>query len=332
MLAFSTLACPEWSAEEVIRRAAAIGYAGIEWRGGPDGHARPDWPSGRRGAIRRQMADQGVEALAVTSYTDFIGHAAGVRRESVDHLRRHLELAADLGARYVRAFVGIAGDGSPVDVLLDRAVDGLNEVVTTAKDLGVGVAIEPHDDFATTSSIAPILDRLDMSAVGVVWDIVNAWGAGEAPDEGIATVGDRVRYVQVKDARWVGDAGDTWQLTPIGEGAVPLASALRSLAARGPLPPLSVEWERAWHPELDPPEIALPRALDTLRRLVDTSITAADGSGTSPVGGPATDTAGEGHSRASLDSATSTSVSASSEPTTSAADTRLGNRSSNSTS
>jgi sugar phosphate isomerase/epimerase len=269
MFAFSTLACPEWSADEVIRRAAAMGYAGIEWRGGPDGHVRMDWPGPRRGAIRRAMAYEGVEALAVTSYTDFIGGDAGVRSQSVDHLRRHLELAADLGARYVRAFVGIADDGSPMDTLIDRAVDGLREVVTTAKDLGVGIAIEPHVDFATTSSIAPILDRLDGSVVGVVWDIVNAWGAGEAPDVGIATIGDRILYVQVKDACWVGDAGDVWQLTPIGDGDVPLSSALTSLAARGPLPPLSVEWERAWHPELDPPDIALPRALAALRRLVD---------------------------------------------------------------
>lgn len=332
MLAFSTLACPEWSPEEVIRRAAAMGYAGIEWRGGPDGHARVDWPGPRRVAIRREMADHGVEALAVTSYADFISGDARVRRESVDHLRRHLELAADLSAFYVRAFVGIADDGSPLDALLDRVVAGLNEVVTTARDLGVGIAIEPHDDFATTSSIAPILDRLDGSAVGVVWDIVNAWGAGEAPDVGIATIGDRIRYVQVKDARWVGDAGDVWQLTSIGDGDVPLSSALTSLAARGPLPPLSVEWERAWHPELDPPEIALPRALVALRRLVDDAIATVDGSATHPGGNPATGAAGGGHSRASLDSATSTSGSASSEPTTSAAETRLGNRSSNSTS
>jgi hypothetical protein len=31
---------------------------------------------------------------------------------------------------------------------------------------------------------------------------------------------------------------------------------------------LSVEWEYAWHPELDPPEIALPAALRTVRELL----------------------------------------------------------------
>ena len=30
----------------------------------------------------------------------------------------------------------------------------------------------------------------------------------------------------------------------------------------------SVEWEYAWHPELDPPEAALPAALRTVRELL----------------------------------------------------------------
>ena len=30
----------------------------------------------------------------------------------------------------------------------------------------------------------------------------------------------------------------------------------------------SVEWEHAWHPELDPPEIALPAALRVVKKLL----------------------------------------------------------------
>ena len=54
LLAFSTLGCPEWTALEVVDRAAAMGFAGIEWRGGADGHAGTHLPvperrrSGRR--------------------------------------------------------------------------------------------------------------------------------------------------------------------------------------------------------------------------------------------------------------------------------------------
>lgn len=271
-LAFSTLACPEWSAEDVVAQAAAMGYDAIEWRGGPDGHVSTGWSAPRRAALRGLMAEHGISALAVTSYTDFVTRDAQARSDAADDLRRHLVLAADLGASTVRAFVGIIDDDAPLPELIERAVDGLAACVESARSAGVAIAIEPHDDFHTASSIAPILARLDPS-VGAVWDIVNAWGGGEDPGVGARMIGDRVRYVQVKDARWV---GGEWQLTPIGGGAVPLVEGLRALAAIGPLPPLSLEWERAWHPELDPPGIALPRELVALRGIATAALTASD--------------------------------------------------------
>jgi sugar phosphate isomerase/epimerase len=268
-LAFSTLACPEWSAEVVVARAAAMGYDAIEWRGGPDGHVSTRWSARDRAALRRLMAEHGTSALALTSYTDFVTGDARARTDAIEHLHRHLELAADLGAPTVRAFVGIVDDDAPLPDLVERAVAGIAACVDSAQASGVAIAIEPHDDFDTASSIAPILARLDLS-VGVVWDIVNAWGGGEDPALGAKKIGDRVRYVQVKDARW---AGGEWQLTPIGDGAVPLVEGLRALAAIGPLPPLSLEWERAWHPELDPPDIALPRELTVMRRIASAALT-----------------------------------------------------------
>ncbi len=39
LIAFSTLACPDWDAETVVERATALGYGGVEWRGGPTASA-----------------------------------------------------------------------------------------------------------------------------------------------------------------------------------------------------------------------------------------------------------------------------------------------------
>ena len=49
---------------------------------------------------------------------------------------------------------------------------------------------------------------------------------------------------------------------------VPLAKAFSWLLADGYEGTLSVEWEYAWHPELEPPESALPAALKTVRELL----------------------------------------------------------------
>jgi sugar phosphate isomerase/epimerase len=76
---------------------------------------------------------------------------------------------------------------------------------------------------------------------------------------------DRLAYVQVKDGK--GRTQD-WQLCSLGEGDIPLSQAFELLLANDYQGAFSVELEYAWHPELDPPEIALPDALRTVKKLL----------------------------------------------------------------
>jgi sugar phosphate isomerase/epimerase len=59
-----------------------------------------------------------------------------------------------------------------------------------------------------------------------------------------------------------------WQLCPVGHGDVSLDRAFELLLSDGYVGALSVEWEYAWHPELDPPEIALPAARWAIQKLL----------------------------------------------------------------
>jgi sugar phosphate isomerase/epimerase len=54
----------------------------------------------------------------------------------------------------------------------------------------------------------------------------------------------------------------------LGQGNVPLKKSFELLSAHNYEGALSIEWEYAWHPELDPPEIALPAALAAIRSLL----------------------------------------------------------------
>lgn len=264
-IAFSTLACPEWTPELIVDRAASLGYDAIEWRGGPEGHVSPTWPAHRRRALRDRMADRGVSALALTSYSSFVTPDERIRTEHRDDLVRHLDLAADLGAMAVRAFIGVVEDEAPPEILVARAIDGLASAADHAAELGLAIAIEPHDDFVRSATLIPILRALNHPAVGAIWEIGNAWQAGEDPAVSGPALGPWIRYVQLKDGR---GRGAHWRLTAIGEGEVPLRDALTILATRDPMPPLSFEWERAWHPELASAGVALGPALAAVRRLV----------------------------------------------------------------
>src|SRR3954447_17354252 len=115
LLAFSTLACPEWDAETVVARATAFGYDAIEWRGGPDGTVRTAWDGRRRAALRDAIERSALQSVAVTGYTNLISGDAATRRESASELVRHAQLAADIGAGTVRAFLGIRDDDASSD-------------------------------------------------------------------------------------------------------------------------------------------------------------------------------------------------------------------------
>ncbi len=262
---FSTLACTDWSWEMIITKAAEIGYQGIEWRGGTQGHIQPTISSQETSRLRKMSEDAGLMALAVTTYSSFVSPLGEERQSNIDELRRYADIAAELGATYVRAFLGELTETTTLNTTLYEYISAcLNEASEYATSVGVRIAVEPHDDFARYSIVLPVLNRSHPDVL-VIWDIGNAFAAGENPIEGFELLKDRIAYVQVKDGM---RSGTHWQLCTLGEGNVPLALAFELLFMHNYKGSFSVEWEYAWHPELNPPEIALPAALQVVKRML----------------------------------------------------------------
>lgn len=265
---FSTLACPQWSVETVIQNARAMGYDGIEWRGGEAGHVHPNASRAARAELRERIRDANLFSLAITSYTSFVSDDARVRAANMDDLKKYLDLAADTDAKFVRAFLGELEPHQTVPEMYPRILEALQPCVEHARSVGVGIAIEHHDDFARTASLVPILETLTDGRVGAVWDIANAFRVTESADDGAKNLYGRILYVQVKDGS---GRGDDWRLTNLGDGQVDLARAIQLLRAQNYQGAFSVEWEYAWHPELEPPERALPHGLAYTRALLNDS-------------------------------------------------------------
>ncbi len=255
LITFSTLACPRRSISEVIARAKAFGFDGIEWRGGAAGHVNPSMSRSKLAELVRGMQDTGLTSLALTTYTAFVSPQRQEREANIQVLREYIDLAKEIGARYVRAFIGELDRDQKAPY--PQIIECFEAAILYAQAAGVGIAIEHHDDFVKTRSIEPILAALPDPFLGVVWDIANGFSAGETPADAFPHSRDRIFYVQVKDGK---GQHEEWQLTNVGEGQVPLREAFELLRKIGYDGAFSVEWEYAWHPELDPPEIALPRA------------------------------------------------------------------------
>ncbi|MEV0848118.1 sugar phosphate isomerase/epimerase family protein [Streptomyces sp. NPDC049954] len=274
----STLGAPGEELATVLRWLSEAAVRTMELRVAHGQPVHVDSGPERRARVRAQIADSGVELLSCSSYVRLASEAQD--RVVVDDLKRHLELTADLGARFLRVFPGAAtlpgpGDRPPGTVHGVREADEsivrrLAAVTTTAEGLGVRPVLETHGSHPRGQDVARVLRALDERSpdhrVGAVWDFEHPFRTGEAPARTWEEIGRRVRggrgFVQIKDVRSVRDQ------TPVlvGHGVLPLATMVDVLDTGGYTGPLSLEWERTWHPEVAPLPVALGSLNDWLGR------------------------------------------------------------------
>lgn len=262
-LAFTTLACPEWSWDEVLERAAAYGYAGIELRGiGPemDLSVASAFSPRETPARRRELEAHGLAVCCVDTSTRLHEADGG----GLDEARRNLELAARLGAPSIRVFGDKVPPDEPRERVLDRVVSGLGTLAGDAEETGVDVLIESHGDFSRSVDLLAVLERARHPRVGVLWDVHHPFRFyGEPIGETYGRLGARVRHTHLKDSRLLPD-GAVRYCAP-GDGDVPLEEVIRLLRGDGYAGWLSFEWEKRWHPELEPPDRILPRYVEAVR-------------------------------------------------------------------
>jgi sugar phosphate isomerase/epimerase len=253
VVAFSTLAFPDATLASAVSLGRRWGYGGIELRLIDGQLIDPSMSAADRARVKRTLA--GMPVVAVDTSIRLTGADPGAQ------LRRFLELASDFQAPLVRVFGGtLAQDPQARQRQLMDAAAVLDSNVPLASRLGVAIGVETHDDLSASSAVAELLAMSDPQWVGAVWDSLHPHRMGERPADVYANLGRRILLVQVKDARRTpGGEGDDWQLVLLGEGEVPVRQMLGLLAAGGYRQPISVEWEKRWHPEIEEPEVALPQ-------------------------------------------------------------------------
>ena len=258
-LAFSTLGCPDWPIERVAEAAREYGYDGVELRIFEGERLPPRLPDDQRRRLRTAL--RGLPVACVDTSLQMANLAPGWE----DDLRGHVEQAADLGAPFVRVFGGSPPAG--ISDLVHHLQRPLLEAGTIATAAGVRVALETHDDLSAARVLGPVLDAVPAeAAVTALWDLHHPYRMGESPEEVWRVLGKHIGLVHVKDARRDVAQRTGWQLVLLGDGEVPVHESLDLLQARGYGGWVSVEWEKAWHPEIEPPEIALPQHAEVLRR------------------------------------------------------------------
>lgn len=296
-IAFSTLACPDWTWADILRRGPEYGYNGVEIRllsRETNLLNIPELLPAQRATRRRELDESGFRVAGLASSVRFDAKEQSVYSQQLDNGRRYIELAHALGAEFVRVFGDVL---PPVDqaparqCTMKRIADGMRTLGEEAQMAGIQVLLETHGDFSASPPSAEVMQLAQHPHVGIVWDTHHPWRFFHEPlSETWERLRPWVRHTHWKDsvhlvesgaksAEAVAAAHAAAQLMNghrvadyvlfLG-GEFPARECLRLLRDGGYGGWYSLEWEKMWHPGLASPEIALPLFPGKLRELATT--------------------------------------------------------------
>lgn len=275
--AFSTVSCPKWDFDTIAARAREYGYHGVEIRGFLNElvPTAADVFKTDIDVLRRSFNTAGVEVACLASSISMDQrHAAWQvwrRRPNqlgASKLHRFIDTARRLGCHLVKIFDTEVRPGQSRDSAAVALGDWLLPLADYAADRDVVIVIENALSFRASKEMWSILDRLQHPSIACCWDVFNAALIGESPYFSVPVLNTKIAYTQVKDAKF-GPLGATY--CKLGEGDVPVEKFITRLLGIGYTGYVTVEWEKAWLPNIAEPEEILPDASQKLKKWAATN-------------------------------------------------------------
>ena len=263
-LAFTTLACPDWSLEQCIEAAQRYGYDGLELRLLDGEIITSELSREQQSRVRALTRRAGLPVAGLDTSVRVAQIELNSRDQQIREGRALLELAHDLEAPFIRVFAGSPAGASEEEAAVG-AVATLEKLVRRGHELGVAIALETHDAFSSSALVAQVVNQIKDPIVGALWDFLHPYRLGETAQETAQRLSEHMLHVHVKDGQRPQEQNAEWKLTLLGEGDVPTLEMLAALRSTGYAGWLSVEWEKKWHPGLAGPEVALPQHIAKLR-------------------------------------------------------------------
>ncbi len=125
-----------------------------------------------------------------------------------------------------------------------------------SRGLNVDLMIETHDALADFEQLLDFIACVPASKL--LWDTHHTWAKGSDLKILWQHIAQNVVHLHVKDSTTDSDGRRRYVLP--GHGDFPMAELLSLLQSDERHIPLSLEWERHWHPELSPLDDALKAA------------------------------------------------------------------------
>jgi sugar phosphate isomerase/epimerase len=276
-LAFSTNAYLKFSFADAVARLAAIGYRGVEIMADVP-HA---WPAclleEQKQAIRdvlarHRLAISNVNAFMMNAISDprqkywhpsWIEPDRHYRQVRIDHTRRSLTLARELGAPCITTEPGgPVAPGESWSAALKLFVEGLKPVAEHAEKEGVLLLVEPEPGLLveTADQFLELMQYLDSPAIGLNFDIGHFYCVGDEPAPTVRRLASHIRHIHLED---IAATRVHAHLVP-GEGAIDFPATLQAVRNIGYQGWITIEL----YPYIDDPDTAARTALERISKLV----------------------------------------------------------------
>jgi sugar phosphate isomerase/epimerase len=244
-LAFSTNAYLNHTFADAVARLAQIGYRGVEIMADVP-HAWPAYllteqkQSIREALARHKLAISNINAFmmhAVNDYRQKYWHPSWIepdesyRRVRIDHTKRALTLAKELGASCITTEPGGPPNGRSRRECLALFIEMLKPVVEHAEKERVMLLVEPEPDLLieTADQYLEFASKLSSPYLGLNFDIGHAYCVNDDPPATIRRLGKLMRHVHLED---IAATRVHHHLIP-GEGAIDFAATLSALKEIG---------------------------------------------------------------------------------------------------
>ncbi|MCL2057157.1 MAG: AMP-binding protein [Oscillospiraceae bacterium] len=269
-IAFSTLACPDYSWDEIVAIAKDTGFDGIEVRGVGRHIAAtsaPVFSASRRADTKKRLDALRLEIPCFS--TGCCLKFADRRGENQQEITAYIELAAAMGTPYIRILADLdaAPDGEVDD---DFIVEQLKGLAPVAGENGVTLLVESNGVYSDTARLRKILENTASDWVGALWDTHHPYRVmGETPEETIQNLGAFIKYIHIKDSAMENGAVSYRMM---GEGDLPIdemMGALRSINYGGYI---SLEWVKRWSGGLEDAGIVIPHFANYMERYMGRTV------------------------------------------------------------
>ena len=248
-LCFSTVGCPDWSFDEIFGTARDLNLAGVEIRGVGDEIYAPSIPAFLDENIDKTLAKLKKYGVCIPVLASNSALAAANARRDFEDAKKYIDLAAQIGAPYIRVMSTSNPYPEEGDLTLCRELYAALCEYGASK--GVTPLIETNGLLADSACMRGFVDGIQNS--GVLWDIHHTWRFfNETPEQTAAELAGLVRHVHIKDS--VMKNGEV-SYRMLGYGDVPLLDCLRALIGGGYDGFVSLEWVKRWNPGLEEPGV-----------------------------------------------------------------------------